>query len=306
MTFNNKQKIDLYALLDIFSPKCRSSFLQTIRKYSLDPENIHELRIRCARNSSIYSFGDNYLCDHISNSDEIRNVIRELCCGSVYAYSDTIKEGYIPFANGVRAGVVGNILKKDADVSIESITSINIRVPHHIRGICSKVYDLFLQYEKGIIIYSPPSVGKTTYLRDLSIELSRGKYAKKVSIVDTRHEIDNSLIPSDCLVDTLSGYPKSLGIEIATRSMSADVILCDEIGPGEVDPIISALYCGVPLICTAHASSYSELCNRRGIDMLIESGAFMFAVGLSRKNGSICFEHDIHQIEEENTCRSIL
>ena len=49
-----------------------------------------------------------------------------------------------------------------------------------------------------------------------------------------------------CL-DVLVGYPRALGIEIATRSLNSELIVCDEIGEGkEAEAIVSAQNCGVP------------------------------------------------------------
>ena len=285
--------LKLSTLLNMLPPLCQKSIVETKRKYCLEEKYINELRLRHKRMGSLVCGKQNYVFDYAMTDEDIKNTMRRLCEGSVYAFQKTIKEGYVPIEGGGRAGVVGYIANEDFDIAIECITSINIRIPHHVRGICARVYDLFCENNKGLIIYSPPSVGKTTLLRDLSIELSRGKYAKKVALIDTRHELDNGLIPRDCMIDTFAGYPKSMGIEIATRTMSSDVIICDEIGGDEITAIKKSLFCGVPVIAAAHAASLDDLRSREGINILIKEGAFSHAIGLSRKDRALEFCYEI-------------
>jgi len=288
--------LKLSALIEMLPPICQKRVVETINRYCLEERFINELRLRYKRNCSIGCGKQNYIIDYAMTAEDMKNIMRYLCAGSVYAFQKTIKEGYVPIDGGGRAGVVGLIVNDDLDIAIESITSINIRIPHHVRGVCAKIYDLFINNQKGLIIFSAPSVGKTTLLRDLSIELSRGRYAKKVALIDTRHELDNGMIPRDCLIDTFSGYPKSLGIEIATRTMSSDVIICDEISGREVSAISKSFFCGIPVIAAAHASSFEELSARDGIGLLLKEGAFSHAVGLSRKDRSLEFSFEIKEL----------
>jgi stage III sporulation protein AA len=100
-----------------------------------------------------------------------------------------------------------------------------------------------------------------------------------------------------CL-DILSGYPKALGIEIATRSLSAEVMICDEIGDlEEAMALVSSHNCGVPLIASAHASCVEELLSRTGIRLLHEAGIFGAYVGISRASG-MNFSYKVSRREE--------
>ena len=280
-------------ILDLLPPLCRKSITDVQKKYVLNDTLVNEIRLRYKRNVSLTAANKSFFADYVMSEQDMKNTLSAICRGSVYAYQKTIKRGYIPLPFGGRAGVVGELADEELDVAVETITSVNIRIPHHIRGKCGKIFDLFLKHGKGMIIYAPPGVGKTTFLRDLSIELSRGSNAKKVALVDSRRELDNGQIPSDCLIDTLAGYPKSLGIEIAVRTMSCDIIVCDEIGADEVAQIRKSLFCGVPVIAAAHASSFSELCSREGISSLINEGAFSHAVGIRRGAGKTEFDFEV-------------
>ncbi len=284
-------------MMNILPPLCQIKIKECLKKTITDEKSINEIRLRLGRNVSLSIGKNNLVIDHIMTESDIKSTLHQLCAGSVYAFQKTIKQGYIPSDFGGRVGVVGNVTNDDYDIAVESINSINIRIPHHIRGISGKIYDLFLNTRKGIIVYAPPGVGKTTFLRDLAIELSRGDKAIRVCLVDSRHELDNGQIPSDCLIDTLAGYPKDLGIEIATRTMSCDVIICDEIGGGEVSAIRQSLFCGVPVIAAAHAFDFTELKAREGIGLLLSEGAFSHAVGLRRECGGTSFIFNIIKTE---------
>ena len=87
-------------------------------------------------------------------------------------------------------------------------------------------------------------------------------------------------------MDVLSGYPRALGIEIAARSMNAQLIVCDEIGDvSEAQAIVAAQNCGVPLLATAHGSSVEGLLRRTGIRILHDARVFGAYVGIRREAG---------------------
>ena len=112
-------------------------------------------------------------------------------------------------------------------------------------------------------------------------------------MVDTRGELTFSVGGGDLCVDVLSGYPRALGIEIATRTLSAEVIVCDEIGDyTEAMALVSSHNCGVPLIASAHAGSVDELLRRTGIMLLHEANLFGAYVGIRRSHG-MGFEYNV-------------
>ena len=96
------------------------------------------------------------------------------------------------------------------------------------------------------------------------------------------------------LVDVLHGYPRAKGIEIATRTLSPEVIFCDEIGSAEeARAILGAQNSGVPLIATAHAESREALLRRPSIRLLYENHIFRYYIGLRRKPGARAFDFDV-------------
>ena len=76
-----------------------------------------------------------------------------------------------------------------------------------------------------------------------------------------------------CLTDVISGNPRSVGIMSAIRTLSPDVIFCDEIASeNDVDAIIDGIGCGVGFVVTAHGTNYAELLKRKELSSLLERG----------------------------------
>ena len=259
-------------------------------------KRIEEIRLHCGRRATLTSSGRNIPTQSVLTREEIDRTLTRLCEGSVYAFRDTIAEGYIGLRGGVRVGVCGRAALSGGKIcGVYDIDTLVIRIPHPSPPLGAEIAELIrkAEFTGGVLIYSPPGVGKTTLLRSLAKILSSGERAVRVSVIDTRGELGYSMgEPSLCL-DLLSGYPKHIGISIASRTLSPQVIICDEIGNRlEAEAICEAQGCGVPLIATAHAANVRELLGRSGIGMLHKSGCFSVYVGLSRR-GEFGFSYDI-------------
>jgi|GEM_PF-635700 len=231
---------------------------------------------------------------YVTSAEDITLAVRGLCGGSVYAHSVTIVEGYINCGFGIRAGLCGHaVLEAGRITSITDFASVNIRIPGEIPG-AGYIADDILRNFGNILICSPPGEGKTTVLRDLSVRLAGGvKYnvPLRVSVIDTRGELESHSEDSDekfeFELDIFSGYPRAAGIDIAVRTMSPDVIICDEISTADdIRSVISASSSGVVTASSVHAGSFSELTRKRETKALWESGAIAAAIFISRnKNG---------------------
>ena len=255
-----------------------------------------EIRVRRGRMSSlILSGGINHTLDVSLSHDEMENAVDRLCGGSLYAHSDTIKKGYISLPGGVRAGIVGRAAVENGRIiGVSDISGICIRLPHFVKVDPGPVCELLreLKFSSGVLIYSPPGEGKTTLLRNVAAELSRGKDAARVCVVDSRGELEFGLMVRNICADVLSGYPKSLGIEIALRTMNAQLIICDEIGnDDEIGAICSVANGGAALLASAHAGDISGLMAKKNIKALHDAGAFGAYVGISRQEGE--YRYDI-------------
>ena len=136
-------------------------------------------------------------------------------------------------------------------------------------------------------------------LREIARELSSGEKPMRVVVVDTRKELGYSLDCDGLCLDILSGYPRRIGIEIASRTLGAQIVICDEIGAGESDAICELHGGGVPLVASAHAADLSDLLSKRGISELHRAGVFGGYVELTRNTDP---PYKIHTREEFLDC----
>ena len=217
--------------------------------------------------------------------EEMEGLVKRLTDGALYAHRDSIASGYICLEGGLRVGVCGHA-RYDGErlVGVGDISSLIFRIPGGECAFGDEIYSAYLSgVRSGMLIYSPPGVGKTTALRHLAKAIG-GRGQLRVAVVDERLEFCESDY-SGCDVDILRGYKRRQGIEIATRTMSPDVIIIDEIGGDDAASIIDVLRCGIPIIATAHASSFEEIKAKRSIAPLISIGAFDLFVGIKREGG---------------------
>ena len=264
---------------------------------------ISEIRLRANAPISVSCMGRNIfrfrgktvVCDDF----EVAESLQKLCEDSVHTYSETLREGFVTLENGYRIGVCGRAGTSGESIkNIYGISSLSIRIPHPIRGISGDILKMLTENGsvQSALFYAPPNVGKTTLIRDIAASLSGGETPKKVALIDTRGEIYMRELFCNSLVDVLRGYPRAKGIEIATRTLSPEVIFCDEIGSAEeARAILSAQNSGVPLIATAHADSREALLRRPNIKMLYDSGIFRYYIGISRKEGEKKFSFDVYE-----------
>jgi stage III sporulation protein AA len=121
----------------------------------------------------------------------------------------------------------------------------------------------------------------------------------RVAVVDTGDELMGAPELAGLSVDVLSGYPKGLGISVATRTLAAELIVCDEIGDmEEAREIVQAHNCGVPLLASAHAAEIGELLVRPGPRLLHEAHCFGAYVRLFRRPEAFDFDYRVWKWKE--------
>lgn len=249
----------------------------------------NEIRLCRGGQAYITVLGKNIRANVVCTDEDIKETVRALCGNSLYAHSETIREGYIFTQNGLRVGVCGRAVCSGGSIErVADISSVSIRIPQRHIGAADDLYPYVLRADGvyGMLVWSAPGVGKTTVLRELAFRLSNGPDAIRTALVDTRYELSAGI--SGGLLDVFSGYPRAVGMEIAVRTMSPQVVICDEIaGESDADAVRTCVSSGVSVIASAHGASLNSILLRPTIKRLIDEGVFPVLVGLYRSGNSV-------------------
>ncbi|BDR64582.1 stage III sporulation protein AA [Clostridium tetani] len=280
---------------------------------ALNFKNLQEIRIRSQKPIIVKDGACEIVTDYIATLEEVGSIVKRMSSYSIYAYDDEIKQGYITINGGHRVGICGKCVVEGEKVkTIKYPASLNIRICREVAGCSDKILPYILKSSmvENTIIISPPNCGKTTLLRDIAKKLSNGiskldLKGMKVCVIDERSEIASCVngVPQLNLglrTDVLDSCPKSQGIMMAIRSMSPDVIVCDEIGSTEdIESIIKAMNSGVKLITTVHGYDVKDIYEREVFKGAIENKVFQKAIVLSSRKGVGTVEY-IYSFEEKN------
>ncbi len=255
-----------------------------VRKYAaLYGGMINEIRLRSGGVLSVTIMGENIVCNSTVTEKECLDTFMRLCRNSLYSHTETIREGFITTPEGIRVGICGKAVCENGVItSVSGASSICIRIPRRVIGAGDMAYELLreMNFLRGLIVWSIPGVGKTTLLRELIVRLGGGADPLRVAVIDTRHELGAG-IAAGGLIDILDGYPRSKGIEIAKRTMSPQIIVCDEIStPEDGVAIMDAIGSGIPIVVSVHAGSREELLRQHSLKNVTTSTAFGAYVGL--------------------------
>ncbi|MGG7077673.1 stage III sporulation protein AA [Clostridium sardiniense] len=279
--------------LNIFPEK----IADTIDKYK--NEKIQEIRIKINKPIIIYTNEGEVILSNEVTKEEFKFIIQRISNYSIYAYEEEIKQGFITLKGGHRVGIAGECVMENNKIkTIKNISSLNIRISKEVIGCGKKVLKYITNNNivRNTLIISPPKCGKTTILRDITRILSSGDMkenlmGKKVVVIDERSEIGASYvgIPQMNLgirTDILDNCLKKEGMLMAIRSLSPDVLICDEIGTEEdINALNTAFNSGVNIVVTVHGSNLEDIKKRRAFDNLLLSGIIERVIVLSNRLG---------------------
>ena len=286
---------------------------------------ITEIRIRknnyliiVIKNTSFFLSEAGELCEYPTAScvktggEYVDKLFLRICEYSIYSNNDNIKQGFVTLQNGARVGISGTAAMAAGVITgIKDISSLSFRIPNEIRGCsCGVLNFLYVNAFPSVIIAGMPASGKTTLLRDMAYQLSSGfndRY-RKVAVIDERNEIAGKCSGENTLsvginTDVLSSVPKSLGIELATRTLSPEIIICDEVSnEAEVNAISAAFSSGISFALSVHIGTRDDLYKKRIIRQLLETGEFSYIV----LQKGLTYETEILDCEEvyREICRN--
>ncbi|MBL4931024.1 stage III sporulation protein AA [Clostridium paridis] len=276
-------------------------------------EEVQEIRMRTNLPLIIVTNHREFISNYICKLEDIRIVAKRMANYSFYAFEEDIKQGFITINGGHRVGITGEwVIDNNKIKTLRNISSVNIRITKEMKGISDGLIPLITEGGRilNTIIISPPKCGKTTLLRDISRNISNGMKSKgiagrKVSIIDERSEIAGSFqgIPQmdvGIRTDVFDNCIKSEGMLMAIRSMSPEVLICDEIGSDkDVEALISAYNSGVNIITTIHGFDINDLYNRKIFRGLLDNKILKRVIELSNRRGPGTIEN-VRIIEERD------
>ena len=282
-----------------------------VNKY-LNDDVIQEIRIKVGKPIILnLSYGEKIL-EYKTKVEDLKFMMAKISNYSLYAFEEEIKQGYITLKGGHRIGLAWECVISNGELrTIKNISSLNIRISREVVGSSDKVMKLITNNNRvyNTLIVSPPKCGKTTILRDIARNISNGMYkislsGKKVVIVDERSEIAACYngIPQmnvGIRADILDNCLKKSGMIMAIRSLSPEVLVCDEIGTkGDLEALNMAFNCGVNIIATVHGYDINDVYGRAVFKDLIDNCILERIILLSNRKGAGTIEK-IYKVNRE-------
>lgn len=274
-------------MIKIFPQK----MVDLIKNY-VSVKNLQEIRVRIDKPVIFTTDKSEIVTRYISSREDLKFILQRISNYSLYAYEEEIKQGFITIKGGHRVGLAGECVMENGHLkTIRNVSSLNIRISREVLGCSNKVMKYIKEGNRvfNTIIISPPKCGKTTMLRDISRSLSES--GKKIAVIDERSEIGASYmgVPQMDIgirSDILDNCLKSEGMILAIRSLSPEVIICDEIGTlKDIESLLMAFNSGVNIITTIHGNSIDDLLKRSVFDELFINNILERVIVLSNKNG---------------------
>ncbi len=188
----------------------------------------------------------------------IDEVILNLTERSIYAFSDQIKNGFITSDKGIRVGLVGEcIFDCEKIISVRNVTSLNVRIPHDIKGCSNEIYKIVMSDKVyNTLIISRPLRGKTTIIKDLIRNFNQSKNFNLL-VIDERGELSDV---SGENVDVIKYSNKSYAFNLGLRSMAPDLVFTDELlGEKDWKYAKKAIKHGVKIIATCHGENIEDV-----------------------------------------------
>ncbi|MCD8372281.1 MAG: hypothetical protein LUD27_03160 [Clostridia bacterium] len=239
---------------------------------NLNENYISEIRLRKGQPVIIEYKGEyKYLCGFgVTDKADIAAICRDpsetlyrAMDGSVYSFSEQIKEGFVTVKGGIRIGIAGEYVTENGRVkTIKNVTSLNIRIPHNVTGCGCFIYEKLLKNGlSSILLYSSPGFGKTTMLRDLISAISRN-YKINILVLDVRNEISGGSEGYNLgeNVDVILSCDKLVSMQNVIRAMKPQLIATDELyGDDDIRAVKYAKDCGIYTLASSHICSRAIL-----------------------------------------------
>lgn len=265
---------------------------------NLNTNLLYEIRVRANKPTVInyngrygflswYGFSEKISEAIVTTYTDIESIIYRASEYSVYSVTEQLQRGFLTGAGGERIGLAGEFVYENGSVvTVKEITSINIRIPHQVKGCADFIFKkCFSETIGSALIVSPPGRGKTTILRDLT-RLIANKYFINILVDDERNEISATCrdfcLDTGPFTDVIKFSRKKDALSAAVRSMRPDLIITDElVSQEEVSAVCACIRGGVHVIASAHFKDYESVRQALMLKEAVNSGCFSKYIILS-------------------------
>lgn len=247
-----------YNFLGFFMDNLLGSTLYEEIKKNVSFHSVLEIRLRANRPVLVKTLTRAFFLSFIPTPDYLREIIIRATGNSLYAHEREISDGYLEYKDGVRIGIGGTGRINDKNIAAYSVyNSLCIRIPHGVTP-NNNLKDLLSFFENTLIL-GPPFSGKTTLIRYFANELAE---SHDVVVIDERKEIFGSALiyATGKRLDIVQGISKQFVFEKIIRSMSPEIVVCDELfGEKDYQAIREIVRSGIRCLASFHSTSKKEI-----------------------------------------------
>ena len=250
-------------MLDFLAPRLKSALAH------VNSNLLYELRMRTDKplranlNGAFCYLGEHGATQHaeqaiLPTAKEVEETLFAACEYSMYAVENQLRRGFVTGREGERVGVAGTYVYDGSGVlSIHSITSLCIRIPHAVVGCSEEIYqNCFAGGVQSLLILAPPGEGKTTLLRDLTRLISqRTRY--NILVSDERGELSAGDLGDTS--DVVRFADKLTVFTAGIRAMRPDIIVTDELLPEDYEAVRRARESGILVLASAQLKRYEDV-----------------------------------------------
>lgn len=262
------------------------------------PGELREIRIRADRPTVFVTATRTAALPWKPGKHQLEALVEALSEHSLYARADETGQGYLTLRGGHRMGLCGRVAKTDVQSVLSDIGSVCIRIAGEWPGAADALMSRVREFPSVLVIGAPGS-GKTTMLRDLARQLSTGRAARQVAIVDERSELAACVSGVPQLdvgesADVLDGLQKRDALPWLIRAMSPQVIVTDELADSaDASAVLDAVACGASVCASVHGSSLQDVASRPALAALMSRRVFgLYAVLSPEGGGQIAAMYD--------------
>lgn len=270
-------------------------FPETIRSelMLLQPGELREIRIRADRPTVFVTGTRTASLSWQPGQHQLEALVEALSGHSLYTRAEETGQGFITLRGGHRLGLCGRAVHRKVGTVLTDIGSVCLRIAAEWPGCADRLLQHVRQGGRtaSLLVIGPPGSGKTTLLRDLTRQLSTGRDARQVAVIDERGELAACIggVPQldiGTSADVLEGMQKQEAVPWLIRSMAPQVIVTDELAGGDdAAAILDAQACGSSVIASVHGSSLNDAAARPALATLMSRRVFDCYAVLSPEGG---------------------